>query len=736
MRVIEDAQLPNANTAGTLKAVLNGGDIPIYTQEALLGSLGIRAERLYAFGKNQYLHGLPTAQNFTAARGRTEAAQVLEVLEGAPVLLEYCHFGPPNALHVGWQRLLAEYGYVPATNQLAVLTAQQGTPVYLTDLVLVLPQAQAATLEAGALQQWGIAANAGYAPSRRANTSGSLLATLATPTPIEFSTTQPTEGVRVSVEWEQTTTVLVEGYPVTQTSIQTDQFFLTMTEVDNTQDYFQVKYTVAGVTKYWRYLAGSGGYPALDAVFLAPAPEAGSFFPFAYFRYNKQSENQDTTTEAYRDSKKLVKYLGMDYDVVADAINSNPDIADVEQAMLMLAVPAESTDPIEQRYLYDFFDKLYGMADEQFQSPTQAAIQGLFQGSRDISRHALAIQDARFKMVVSDAGIYKTRKAGSIGSRGSYASAVVLETLTETYQTSNGEEVTTVEQTFTVPHHVYRYQITETLYDEISVVNLAVAYKIWEGHYTLGDDTNDKILLIPLDHSITETYSLPDRERLYARSLHYVFNSRVVTKVKWYQTGIFKVLMIIIAIIVTVITWGSDGGTTLAAAIGATTVVHAIVVNIILGQIIGQLLAVAFKWIVQVFGADLARLAAVVAILYGGYQILEAGSVQGAPWAEELLMVANGLTQAALAADFQDLTQAYSVFQAEMDTQLATLEKAEKLLESNHTLSPFIIFGESPNDFYNRTIHSGNIGINGIDAIGSYVDIALTLPKINDTIGT
>ena len=48
---------------------------------------------------------------------------------------------------------------------------------------------------------------------------------------------------------------------------------------------------------------------------------------------------------------------------------------------------------------------------------------------------------------------------------------------------------------------------------------------------------------------------------------------------------------------------------------------------------------------------------------------------------------------------------------------------------------PLIIWGEKPDDFYNRTVHSGNVGVLGLDAIESFCDIRLKLPEIQDTIG-
>jgi hypothetical protein len=177
-----------------------------------------------------------------------------------------------------------------------------------------------------------------------------------------------------------------------------------------------------------------------------------------------------------------------------------------------------------------------------------------------------------------------------------------------------------------------------------------------------------------------------------------------------------------------------DGGATLGAVLGLTGTA-AIVATIVIHLIVGQLIAVAFKYFVKLVGEEVATVIAVIALIYGGYQIVQAGGLAGAPWAQALLEISTGLHQAAMNARMENLNNEGEAFQLFVEDETERLETSKQLLENNNFLSPFVIFGESPEDFYNRTVHSGNIGILGITAISSYVDIALTLPKLNDTLG-
>ena len=101
------------------------------------------------------------------------------------------------------------------------------------------------------------------------------------------------------------------------------------------------------------------------------------------------------------------------------------------------------------------------------------------------------------------------------------------------------------------------------------------------------------------------------------------------------------------------------------------------------------------------------------------------------------MQVSSGLLDAvnsSISDTLADIQKEFTELASSMEKQYKVLEDAQKLLENNTFLQPFMIFGESPEDYYNRTCHAGNIGMVGIDAIHNYVDYSLTLPKISDTL--
>lgn len=718
-RVIEDEALPQSVKTGSIKSFFNDGNIPDYVMEELVASIGIRAERMYTYAEDHYTHGLPSGEVYSSTQGRQQVEAVIEAQEGQQVLIDYVRYGPPNTLHIGWMKLISQHGYNTVTNELGALSTLKGHPVYLHDMVVVVPESQIGSLEAGALEQWGTAASAGYTPERPKSVGGMLK--LMAPSPVHRSATANDLHLLVTYVWKTSTSALAP--------LNTETFTIPVAEYDDEADYFHAKYTVNGQAKYWIYKNKSGWYPTLDAVFVDGPAVAGSYFPFIYFRHNKQSVISNTSTDAYLTSKKMLKYLGMDYDLLAETIDDNPDIADVEQAMMVFAVPPVSTNPIENRYLFDYFDAMHYAMDGSELSEFDVARSRFFGSST--TKNTTVIKDSLFKMALGNDGIYKRMVAGTIGEVGTYSSSYEVVDAEETYFDPETDQNTVV----TVPSktHRYRHQVAPGLYEEVLVRNLKMTYYVFENYTTTGDETDD-ILLIPIDKTVSQNYSIADRETLYARSMHFVFNSRVVTKVKWYQTGVFKALLIIIAIVITIYTYGADGGSSIAAALGLSGTAG-LIATIVVNLAIGQLLAVGFKLFVKAFGPELATALAIIAIVYGGYQIIQSGGVAGAPWAQTLLQISTGLQQAVIADKFEDLLAEAEGFNLFVEEQTKLLEKSQDLLDKNNVLSPFVIFGEAPEDFYNRTVHSGNIGILGINAISSYVDVALTLPKLKDTLG-
>ena len=727
MRVLEDDAITDTMQVSVIQAILKDEDISMRVLENMQNTIGIRAERMYSWAKKNYIYGLPSGKLVSTQEGVEQAQDVLTSIEGQPVIVEYSHLAPANRLHVAWVRLISQYGYNPVTNEISVLSAQKGTQVLLDDIRIEIPSSELSSLPAETLEQWGLAAVSGYQPYR--GPSNDTLRNIYQPSKVlSIGNAGPSQQqARITYSWDGPSRV-------------TNSLVISLTDLDQDDDYLHVKYSIPEQTKYWMYKIGAGTYPSLDSLYNVPPDTSGTFFPFIFFRHNKAKLNEDGFGEGYRDNKKMCSIMKLDYDSILDGIHSNPDIDDVTQAVMTFAVPPNPSSQIEKRYLFDFFSEQFLYQDQPIKdsySPDVFNLNNKLSGNNTTltTKHVIVIQDQLFKMSLGFNQIYKKIKAGVIGPKGHYTSSygTVNEAVKVEDETGN-----TITQSYPVRVYTYRSQISARYYQEVEVRGLATEYHISGNYTTLGDDADD-ILLVPVDRSISQIYTMGDREELYSRALHFVFNSMVVVKVKWYQSGFFKFLITAVMLVIAAYTFGATalGQSLLAYSIGMTTFQA-----VVLTAITGLFSAIAAYYAVQVFvkavGPEIALLIAVVAALAGMYLAFNTGSIAGAPWAQDLLKLSNGLssqTGNAIQDELTNLIEVQSEFSKQMEAQMKLLETAQDLLEPSQLLHPFTIFGESPTDFYNRTVHSGNIGIMAISSITSYVDISLTLPKFSETVG-
>jgi hypothetical protein len=730
-RVVADDAIPDPVKAGLVKSLFQDSSVADTIMDELAHGIGVRAERMYRYAKDNYAYGLPSGRIYSSTQGRLEVEAVIESqIEHQQVAIDYSHYGVANALHIGWTKLYAEHGYDSATNKLGHLSAQLGKDVYLKDMVVVVPADQMETINPGRVVQWGMSARTGYTPERPAGYG--VLAGSVEPSPVHTSTTATEIKVEVIGVWAKPATQLLlqdESHYVEE------RFQITLAGYDMTANYFHVKYEMGGQPKYWMYKYGSGTYPSLDQVYVDAPVENGSYFPMTYFRYGKRSMADDYLSNGYKTSKKMLNILGVNYDSMVDNINSNPEVENVEQAIMFFGVPSVSTNPQENRYLFDYFDAQHDAIDGTG-SITEASVAAALQnqasfGTWSAAANTVIIQDAMFKIALGNNGIFKHVVAGSIGDIDTYSSS--FETINIQQESVDVDSGGVTVYTYPIKMHRYRHQITTGLYEEIVVSGLRMTYYVYGNYTTGGDDVSDT-LMVPIDRSISELYSIKDRQALYTRSLHLIFNSRVTQEIKWYQQEWFRVALIVVAIVLTIVDGGTDGGSWISEVLGLTGT-EAVVATVIFKLVVGlYIMPKAFSLFVKAFGQEAAEIVAVALIIYGGYSLMQNG-MAGLPTAGDMLMLSTGLEGAVIQAKFGDLATEYNQMSEWEKTQQAELDRANELLSKETILSPFVIFGEKPEDFYNRTIHFGNIGTLGINAVSSYVDIALTLPKINDTLG-
>lgn len=732
-RVVDDNALPETIKISVVRAIMDKNEAASISEHLVNGfskSIALTAPRVVKYGQTDYSYGLP--QGYTASRSDGEA-QVQFAIEseiGFPIDIEYLELAPINSIHVGWSVLTHIHGYDAETNVIGALTTTLGFDVFLEDLVAVYTQTSFEERDLGAYEQWGKAARGGPTPLR----------------PISGQLGHFSKRSRYVVDAGAVEDSVEVHYVYTNASgtVIQDMFTIPVDSFAEDAEHYHVRYRYTDTsgptdverTGFWLYENGSGGYPDIDNVHDFIFDDFGTYFPFVHFRRNSEDMTDPSLvgTPDFDTSKELLRILNMDFETVTEAIHENPDIDDVEQAMMIMGVAAKDESEVSRRYLFDHFNAIWqtgqGVIEWQDEQPI-------------VHRFVQVIKDREFELTFRHAGISKRRMPGQIAGVGEHTSEEVGAVVGEAVEYRGlGGLIEEAQVAVDVTYLVYRRQVTDNLYDEIRVYKPELLYHIYGDKAHVGGFGSDE-LIIPVDFSLLDGYNLPEREDLFSRSMHFIFNTKIVTKVEWYQTGIFKALLIVVAVVVMIYT-GIELYSALTAAIelGSLAVAQLIITQIIIGLVVQEVAQLIISTIGGELALILAAVATVVAIASGPRGI---SSLKGAPWADELLMASTGLTKAIqteTADAFKDLQSDIEAFTKLIEEKESLLEEAQKLLETSSLinplefvgLAPFSVLGEAPQAYYDRTIHAGNAGRKAIDAISVYVPTALTLPTIEDTL--
>lgn len=746
-RVIDKLDdLPNTMKDSTLESILTGEDLIDVTLRNYGRSLGVKAEAAYAYGDNGYVLGRPSGITKRESQADEAFAAVLEAMHPTGTLdLIYVHVCQPNSMHLAWMKLLANEGYNRTTNEL-VNRSTNRYKVYLEDIDIYQPAALKDQYPTPSMDEWEWSTRAGYTPGRQTQTRTEKFNFIPNSGPI-FTPSVTKEYAKVIYSYKNPDA----GHPdqAYETTREIGSFTIdTVAGLDMDADYYHAMYTLDGVAHFFFYKIGDGVYPTLDVLYESTIV-TGSYFPRAYFRLMGVPLHLDKTNPIYRDMKKLLKKAGLNYDDLANAIHDNEDSKDVQTAALTFDVralwkrPVEENEPkvdqtqVELRYLYDFFLDLYGSNGiAGFTSVAADDIYNRYPPNMSTYRYHCEIKDIFLNTRLGFNGIYKKRVKGSIGPVGTYASEGRTVELSRWVQTeSEDSSRIEVELKYDRHSHVYKKQVSHAFYDEIEIISLTKMYEVagfgWYYARTLND-----ALTIPLDHRIMQNYPIKDREKLYASSVQLTFTSRIITETKWYQQEWFLTIVEFVGFAMTFILMGTDGGffATIGAALASASAMS--VVRVIINMIINKLIMMLVSEIlVKVLGLEGAIVLALLAIAanMGGFD------VPGLPSAQTLAGLGNGLIAAGqkeVAGLMQEVAEEAADFASQVKMEEQAVNGANALLEGpDNKLSPFIIFGETPSNYFGRTVHSGNIGVLALDSISTYVTSALKLPDLNDSIG-
>lgn len=265
--------------------------------------------------------------------------------------------------------------------------------------------------------------------------------------------------------------------------------------------------------------------------------------------------------------------------------------------------------------------------------------------------------------------------SGVIGSVGSYVR--YSKTVEYTENVDSGDTQYTQTRTGTV--YGIRKQVSESYYEEMEFGNCSTAWKVggYELKGKLSMDSKGEVY-IPITDIGLEGLRYEELHYAVARSMSMMALSIVKVKTKWYQSGFFKFVMIVVLVAVTIATAGASIGATasgITALTGASVATATAVATTAL--VVTTTIAVA-----SMMGIDVGVLGSVATVIgiaqMGAGMLAQTGSMSTG---QTVLTSAKALTSAANMAIEINTKGALKAMQDRLEAINSKLEESSEELK-------------------------------------------------------
>jgi len=434
----------------------------------------------------------------------------------------------------------------------------------------------------------------------------------------------------------------------------------------DTQD---VTVSVSGALQVFIYPLGSGN-ATLDAMFGTP-DDMGTFFPYIPIRIDNKMVSPSYQPDVYDAAKRAYKKAtGGKFDDLVDKINDNQSIGDIDYAYAVFGVSVNSIEITAKKYIWLFFEAVMDSASFSPRAYTRFKDQwALAQASQQkyndwlvagggvgfsatkaptlipfpaLPAQSLEIKTSNrsnlnFDMKISWNGIVANSGAGMAnpahGVGDMWWTINGADVFSQSLRVSNDPGYGLFQNSFQVPNVTLWWQVDANNWKSLTLYGLKHQNFIYNGKSVdiavtdAINDTEESGFIIPLHEEIFKSMPLKDATQMATACCYLVFNSYQVVKKKWYQTGIFSIVMIVVIIAITYVTWGAGTGPAaslygaIGAAVGLTGTAAVIagmaltmLASMILSKVLGVVAKAAFG---DKVGAIVGAIATVVAMVVG-----------------------------------------------------------------------------------------------------------------------
>lgn len=500
-----------------------------------------------------------------------------------------------------------------------------------------------------------------------------------------------------------------------------------------------------------------------------------SFFPFATIRQDKANRYNTSLSETINlnenvrnSTNDLLNTMGFSLKSLTESINESPDINSIDDCYFGFNVPFLTENSTQLNYLFNFWqsfnekwplDRRYSITGQEVIKDDQGNI--INTPDRD-NYFTWEIAQDGLEIAIQFTGLVQSERAVRIGGIGDYKVNKV-GTEINTLRDHEGDYIEITDYASRDQWHSsveYLKQITEDTCEVITVYNLVVSSlnrNFSTGYrndiHVLSDTTDFTAFAIPLERNTLETLPKLKQSSLLNISAVLYFNAISYTKLEWYQSKVFRITLTIVVFVISVFTvqpWLV--ALVEAAELGIVALITYLAVTVALGYTIGYVLDLAAEYILEEFGVNAAIIVAIIAtvisaaISYGTNlnnvvlcdTFLFSVTSVAFQYVEVTVEAINNYMQEGinlLAQEFRELTEVFLEREEAIVDAQAELYMNQDLLDTLIKSNEQVVYfdtNETPDDFYNRTIHSQNIGTFANTAALTFVERSLTLPDIGE----
>jgi hypothetical protein len=597
----------------------------------------------------------------------------------------------------------------------------------------------------------------------------------------------------MTITWEDATTTTFSPVGIVPDS---DYYYITYVD----------KSSAAILSKMWIYRIGDGN-AVLDAV---PTKTSfpGLFWPYIPIRVDGHFLSDTHHPDAYALAKKAYKKAtGQKFDKLVDKLEDNDDLDDIDHAFVVYGVALNCYEQEGRKYLFKFFESMIARSQWDLDDFTlwQNNVESYQAAAEDYDTQRGAYFDSGGGIpppvaddpAITDGLTYPAYPVRPINSIDITANGALLDTKChfrihwfaikkftgagllkpdakkdeiwlETGETYDAGSLSLQYSTFIESMELpgietlyIKWQVDEDSWEMLQIIGLEhqnLIYKDKAVTITAAQalaDADESGFIVPLHYDTVRSMSLIDSTQLQIGSCYLVLNSFDIVKQKWYQTTIFKIVVVIAIVAITVAT-GGVGGTSVGllgtnAAVGTAlgftgfaAVVVGAVANAIAAMILTQLISLAANKIFgPKLGAIISVIASVIAInigtgLLNGQSMAQVwGNLMSASNIINMTSaVGNGIAGYVQASAMDIVAQTQKIIKDyEADSKKYTEQYLKEFGYGTFDFDPNILTGnfvmETMDQFMGRTLMTGmDIAEMTNDMLSSFTDLTLDLSTL------